>query len=330
MYHKPKVSIIIPCYNSEGYLQKAVDSALNQSLQELQIILVDDGSTDKTPVLLQQYKMQDNRVEVIIHPENRGLGPARNSGIEIAEGEYLFFLDSDDYIHPNGLEVLYEYANSGQLDILQAQYIVHKDGKKKVMPPDLVSLPEPVSGVEYFNSGFFIEPKACVKLWRTDFIKKHNLHFAIGYYEDVAMVFEAIARADKIDNILFPIYHYIIREGSITRQSVTKTHWEDFIKNLSEIQHLFMRAELTGKNSAFVAGYFLYLKELSVMALKTGDPEIINETKEFVSQMRSKYGKFLQGNRLLSFPKRFLLKRSPFLFAVLKKAYYEKIKKADI
>ncbi len=330
MYHKPKVSIVIPCYNSENYLQKAVDSALNQSLQELQIILVDDGSTDKTPVLLQQYKMQDNRVEVITHPENRGLGPARNSGIKIAKGEYLFFLDSDDYIHPNGLEVLYEYANSGQLDILQAQYIVHKDGKKKVMPPDLVPLPHPVSGIQYFNLGFFIAPQAWSKLWRTDFIKKNHLKFSLGFYEDIVMVYDAIIMAARINNIPFASYHYIIRSGSITQRPLTFKHINDYKRQLMNLQHLFLRPELTGKNSAFVAGFFLYLKELSIMALKNGDPEIINETKEFVSQMGYKYGKFLRRNSLLSFPKRFLLKRSPFLFAVLKKAYYDKIKKADI
>ncbi len=321
MYHKPKISIIIPCYNSEAYLQKAVDSVLNQSLQELQIILVDDGSTDKTPVLLQQYKMQDNRVEVATHPQNRGLGAARNSGMEVATGEYLFFLDSDDYIHLNGLEVLYEHAKSSHLDILQAQYIVHEAGKKKVMPPDLVPFQQAVSGIQYFNAGFFIAPQAWAKLWRKDFIKKYHLQFSTGYYEDIAMVFEAIAKADKIDNILFPIYHYVIRQGSITRRPVTKKHWQDFKQSLLDMQHLFMRPELTGKNSAFTAGFFLYLKELSMMSLKTGDSQIINETKQFVNQMSHKYGQFLQGNRLLSLQKRVLLRYSPFLYAKLKKMY---------
>lgn len=321
MYHKPKVSIIIPCYNSENYLKKAVDSALNQSLTEFQIILVDDGSTDKTPVLLQQYKMEDNRVEVVTHQKNMGLGPARNSGMGVATGEYLFFLDADDYIHPNGIEVLYEYAEADRLDILQAQHIIHENGKKTVEPADLPPFPHPISGVEYFNAGFFIEPKACGKLWRTDFVKKHNLQFATGYYEDIAMVFEAFALAEKVNNLVFAPYHYIKRADSITQQPVTQAHIEGFKRSLTDMQHLFMRPELTGKHSAFTAGFFLYLKELSLLALKTGDSQLIDDTNNFVTQMTGKYAQFLSGNRLLPVTKRLLLKRSPFLYAKLKKAY---------
>ena len=321
MFYKPKVSVVIPCYNSESYLKKAVDSVLNQSISELQIILVDDGSTDKTPVLLQQYKMQDNRVEVVTHPKNMGLGPARNSGIKIAGGEYLFFLDSDDYIHPNSFEVLYDKAQAEQLDILQAQHMVHENGNKTLMPPDLPLFPQAVTGIQYFNSGFLIEPKACAKLWRTEFIKKHNLQFATGYYEDIAMVFQAFAMAERVNNIAFPAYHYIIRQNSITQQTVTPAHIAGFKQSLIDMQGLFMRPELTGKQSAFTAGFFLYLKELSALALQTRDASIVNETKDFVNQMAGKYAKFLSGNRLLPVSKRVLLKKSPFLYAQLKKMY---------
>jgi len=321
MYHKPKVSVIIPCYNSENYLKKAVDSVLNQSICELQIILVDDGSIDKTPVLLQQYKMQDNRVEVVTHSKNIGLGAARNSGIKIATGEYLFFLDSDDYIHPNSFEVLYDKAQTEQLDILQAQHMVHENGDRTLMPPDLPLFPQAVTGIQYFNSGFLIEPKACAKLWRTDFLKKHNLQFATGYYEDMAMVFQAFAMAERVNNIAFATYHYIIRRNSITQQAVSPAHIAGFKQSLIDMQQLFMRPELTGKQSAFTAGFFLYLKELSALALQTRDASIINETKDFVNQMTSKYAKFLSGNRLLPVSKRVLLKKSPFLYAQLKKMY---------
>ncbi len=321
MYHKPKVSIIIPCYNSENYLQKAVDSTLNQSLEELEIILIDDSSTDKTPVLLQQYKMQDNRVEVITHSENTGLGPARNSGIKIAAGEYLFFLDSDDYLHPNGLEVLYDKARAEQLDILQAQHIVHRNGNKKVMPPDLPPFSQPKTGIEYYNAGFLLEPKACAKLWRTEFINKHNLQFSSGYYEDLSMVFRAIFLAEKVNNHLFAPYHYIIRQNSITQQKPTQAHIKGFKQSLIDMQHLFLYPELTGKQSAFTAGFFLYLKELSAMALQTGDDRLIDQTKDFVKEMTDKYACFLSGNTLLPFIKRYILQYSPFLYARLKKMY---------
>ncbi len=318
MFHKPKISVIIPCYNSEAFLQKAVDSVINQSLSELQIILVDDGSTDKTSTLLQQYKMSDNRVEVVTHHENLGLGAARNSGMAKATGEYIFFLDSDDYIHPNSFEVLYEKSKDENLDILQMQYIRHQNGQKKVMPEYLPPFTKPITGLEYFHQDFLIEPKACVKLWRTGFIKEHHLQFDSGYYEDMAMVFYATSIAQRINNILFPAYHYIIRQGSITNQKKQKAHIDGLKQSLILLQQLFTNQQLTDHNSSFPASFFLYLKELSMLALHSEEQQIISDTKVFVRQMTQKYRSFIKNNRFLDFKRRYLLQKSPFLYAKLK------------
>jgi len=318
MYHSPKISVIIPCYNSEEFLEKAVESVFNQTLQEIEIILVDDGSSDKTPTLLQQYKMADNRVEVITHPKNLGLGAARNSGIDVAKGKYLFFLDSDDYIHPNSFEVLYEQAEKEQLEILQAKHVRHKDGIKEVLPKHLPVFSQPVSGTKYYNQGFFIEPKACAKLWQTDFVKNNRLKFDSGYYEDIAMVLYAFTIAKSINNTQFPAYHYIIRQDSITGQAVTRKHIEGFKNSLIRMQQLFINPAITGKTSVFPAQYFLYLKELSILALKSQDIDLQQDVKEFVEKTGQKYQKFLSGNKLLSLPKRLILKKSPYLYAQLK------------
>jgi len=325
MYHQPKVSVIIPCYNSEKHLQKAVNSVINQSLDELQIILIDDGSSDKTATLLQQYKMRDNRVEVVMHQKNKGLGPARNSGIEKATGDFLFFLDSDDYIHQNALEVLYEQAHKNNLDILQALLIRHENGQKTICPKNLPLLEQPLNAAQYFQRGFFIDPKACGKLWLTEFIKTNGLKFASGYYEDIAIVFYAFSIAQRIDHIQFAAYHYIFRDDSITQQMVTKAHVSGFKNSLTDLQQLFTRSELTRKSSAFPPTYFLFLSQLALLALKTKDPAIIMETETFVNQMTKKYKKYLTGNRLLPFYKRRLLKYAPFTYAKLK----TKFKKAD-
>lgn len=93
---KPKVSIIVPCYNVEKYLDQCMNNLVNQSLQEIEIILVDDGSPDRVPEMCDEWAMKDNRIKVI-HKKNEGLGYARNSGLEIAMGEYVTFVDSDDY-----------------------------------------------------------------------------------------------------------------------------------------------------------------------------------------------------------------------------------------
>ncbi len=319
MYHKTKVSIIIPAYNSEKYIQKAFDSVHEQTLTNIEIIFIDDGSTDKTAHLLQEYKMTDNRVQVITHPKNMGLGAARNSGMAKARGEYIFFLDSDDYIHPNALEVLYEKSQSEELDILQAQHIEHQGNTKKLLPKNIIPFTKAIDGITYYNEGVFIEPKACAKLWKTDFIRQHNLQFSKGYYEDMAMIFYAFSIAKRVNNLMFPAYHYIIRNNSITQQKPCKKHLIDFMQALSATQEIFMKQQLTAKTSSFPASFGLFLVKLNEMSLLTNQKDLQYQTQDFTNRMLNKYAKYIRQNKQLSIWKRILIAKSPFLYARLKK-----------
>lgn len=113
----PKVSIVLPIYNVEKYLRQSVNSAINQTLQDIEIILVDDGSTDASPQIADEYANKDSRVKVI-HKKNGGLSSARNAGVRIARGKYVYYLDSDDYIAENAMEILYEKAEENDLDMV--------------------------------------------------------------------------------------------------------------------------------------------------------------------------------------------------------------------
>lgn len=117
----PKISAIVPIYNVEKYLDRCVKSLINQTLKDIEIILVDDGSPDKCPVICDKYAEQDSRIRVI-HKENGGLGYARNSGLEISTGEYIYFIDSDDYISENAFEELYKVAIENQADVCYAGF----------------------------------------------------------------------------------------------------------------------------------------------------------------------------------------------------------------
>ena len=114
-----KVSLIVPVYNGENYLKDCVDSILGQTLREIEILLVDDGSKDRTPQLCDAYAAADERVRVI-HQENRGLGMARNAGLDAAEGIYVTFVDSDDYISGEMCEKMYQAAEQYQADMVLA------------------------------------------------------------------------------------------------------------------------------------------------------------------------------------------------------------------
>ena len=103
-----KISIIIPVYNTEKYLKKCLDSIINQTLKSLEIICIDDCSTDNCLHILKEYQLKDNRIKIIEQKENKGQGVARNLGLNIAEGEYIMFLDPDDWLELNALEILYK------------------------------------------------------------------------------------------------------------------------------------------------------------------------------------------------------------------------------
>lgn len=114
---KPKVSIVVPIYNVEKYLKNCVDSLLNQTLEDIEIILVDDGSPDKSGEIADEYMRNEKRIKVV-HQSNAGLGPARNSGMAVATGEYIGFIDSDDWTQPEMFERLYEAAVLENADIV--------------------------------------------------------------------------------------------------------------------------------------------------------------------------------------------------------------------
>lgn len=115
--NKSKVSIVIPVYNVELYLREALDSVINQTLKEIEIIVVNDGSTDNSLEIIKEYEKKDNRIK-IINQENQGLSGARNSGLKIAKGEYIYFMDSDDYIELDTLELCYKKSKDENLDFI--------------------------------------------------------------------------------------------------------------------------------------------------------------------------------------------------------------------
>ena len=135
MKREPLVSVIVPIYNVEKYLRKSVDSIINQSYKNLEIILVDDGSPDSCPCICEEYEEKDSRVKVI-HKENGGLSDARNAGIDWAmensDSEWIAFVDSDDYLHPNYLLMLYNTALTESADLVICDFYRVVDEEKVI------------------------------------------------------------------------------------------------------------------------------------------------------------------------------------------------------
>ena len=219
MKNKPLISVIVPIYNVEKYLQKCVDSILNQTYENLEIILVDDGSTDNCPKICDCYQKKDKRIRVI-HKENGGLSDARNCGLDIAKGEYIGFVDSDDFIDSNMYSLLINIMKKQCTDLAVCNYL-KVDKNYKIISNKNNDLPikdERINKRTFFlrivNEKEWYYIVAWNKLYRKDIFD--NLRFPIGkIHEDEFLIHHIINKCKFISCINQPLYYYVERNGSI-------------------------------------------------------------------------------------------------------------------
>lgn len=215
------ISVIVPVYNVEKYLKRCVDSILNQTYKNLEIILVDDGSPDKCGEICDEYAEKDGRVKVI-HKENGGLSDARNVGIDIAKGKFISFIDSDDYVEKEYVKVLYSAIIKDKTDMaIGAHKVIYEGGSvlEKATQEESVLQPEEVLNRILYDNG--IDLSAWAKLYRRELFKdicfpKNRL------FEDAATTYKLVDRSKKISIISKSIYNYVIRKNSITGESFSE------------------------------------------------------------------------------------------------------------
>lgn len=222
---KPKVSVIIPVYEAEPWLRECMDSVINQTLKEIEIICVDDGSPDNCGKILDEYASKDNRITVI-HQENQGVSVARNSGLELAHGEYITFVDSDDYLNLNAYEIAYALAKKDDVDILQFRFHAFADGKDVSSPCQIEVLDAPI--ISSSSAIQKIGPNTCNKLFKAEVIQKDKLRYIpkVKLGEDIIFSYMALAHAEKIKIIQAQLYNYRQRPNSASHISSK----EDFLK----------------------------------------------------------------------------------------------------
>jgi glycosyltransferase involved in cell wall biosynthesis len=236
---KPKVSIIVPIYNMEKYLKRCLESLVNQSLTEIEIILVNDGSTDKSAAIITEFERSDTRIKVL-HKENEGVSSARNEGIKMASGEYIGFVDPDDWVNHHMYKKLYEEAQENYIDIVMCSYIreTGKFSKEKKY-----NLPEKVvydrAGIKSNVLRRLIGPykkeiaypemldawgTVWSKIYRSELIKNKFITFTdlneIGTNEDSLFNIESFYYADSFVFVNYPYYHY----WKSNHSSVTSTY----------------------------------------------------------------------------------------------------------
>lgn len=214
---RPKISFIVPIYKVEKYLSTCVDSILSQPYEDFEVILVDDGSPDKCPMMCDEYAGHDRRVRVI-HQENGGLSNARNRGMDEARGEYFWFVDSDDYIHEDCLHNIVHQLEGQDLDMLIISYSLHfedSDSKQLVKNRGGSDI---ITGKEYIRGDYY-EAFAWLKITKASVFRDHNLRFHEDLqYEDIQLMPFLMQHVERLafSNFEDGAYYYRIRPDSIT------------------------------------------------------------------------------------------------------------------
>jgi glycosyltransferase involved in cell wall biosynthesis len=236
------ISIIVPVYNVEKYLDKCVKSLLNQTYNNIEVILIDDGSTDSCYVMCDDYAKNDQRVKVI-HKPNGGLSDARNTGMLEAIGEYLLFVDSDDYIDLDSCERFINVLADNSPDILAANAKKINNQKVFIMQHYSKTAGEMVNGKQYLKDELkhgTMYMAACLNLYRRTFLLNNELKFKVGLlHEDELFTPQAFLQAANVIGTDIVFYNYLIREGSITNTKNKIKNASHLLQTCNELENLY-------------------------------------------------------------------------------------------
>ena len=277
---KDKISVIIPVYNVEEYLCKCVEGIINQTYANLEIILVDDGSTDKSGQLCDELSTTDSRITVL-HKKNGGLSDARNYGIEKATGKYITFVDSDDTVAVNYIDTLYELIIKYNADISICNCVHCYEGEKiQFREADYTVAFETEKAISNMLYQKLFLVSAWAKLYKIEFFS--DTKFPIGkLYEDSAIMYQIFEKAKLIAFSNAEIYGYFHREGSITTQKFNDKNFDILDISKEIFEHYKNNKEIKDAAISYyvVAALRIYLNCPSESAYR----DRINEVKHIIS-----------------------------------------------
>lgn len=280
---KPLISIIIPVYKVEKYLEKCIKSVLDQTYKNIQIILVDDGSPDNCGNICDNYAKIDNRIEVI-HKANGGLSEARNVGLKVARGEYIGFVDSDDYVSNEMFENLYNTLISNDVDVSICNFYTVINNKNIIKNAD--------NGVEIYNKLEIlkeilldkkIQSYAWNKLYKRELFK--DIEYPVGKkYEDIGTTFYILEKCNKIAVSGSPEYYYITRGDSIVNNNTEGTVI-DYISLISD------RYDYIDKKYKELKKYNDYYITKTLITAYTDAYYLKNNSEEFLKILNNFFNK---------------------------------------
>lgn len=270
---KEKISVIVPVYNMEQYLERCVNSIVKQTYTELEIILVDDGSTDHSPAMCDDYAAQDSRIRVV-HKPNGGLSDARNAGLAVATGAYIGYVDSDDWIEPQMYEKMYRACveNDAQVAVCRYASVFYDSTKRGGNGQTTVFDREGILKAYLADSEeYIVYNSVWSKLFKRDIVEKEL--FPVGHNsEDIMYTTKAFCRLDKAVYLDECLYNYVIdREGSIMNDNRTDRMFCDELPFWRE--HIDCIRQNVSAEMGDMAAYYFYRRLLSYYMALIRQPE---------------------------------------------------------
>ena len=277
-----KVSIIVPVYKVENEIHRCIDSLISQSLLQIEVILIDDGSPDNCPEICDNYAKMHSQIRVI-HQKNSGLSSARNTGIINAIGEYLLFVDSDDFIEINTCDNLYNVAVKEDLDILSGMAIRKEIGKIDSLMNDIKFTNNVITGSKFLEIGLSqkkLNMAVWMNLYKRSYILENNLFFKeYIYHEDEEWTPRVFLSANRVTHLKYPFYNYMIREGSITKNIIKRKNAIDLLSTCYSLEHIYVEIS----NIKLKKLLMNYIAELFMHAIIIGQFTDKKSSKEFNS-----------------------------------------------
>lgn len=264
MCYLPKISVIIPVYNTAKFLRQCLDSVVTQTLHDIEIICIDDGSTDASLDILNEYAANDSRITILTQ-QNKGAGAARNAGMRAAHGEYIHFLDSDDMISPGAYKVLYETASAEKLDVLQFNCKAFFESKEteKNFSSHAEPFSHPHNDIPCMNGeDFFVYQQkdhidfsaVCMAIYRFSHLKSISLTFIEGIiHEDNSFPFICILKAQRVAFISAKLYLYRIRAGSTMTTPDPYRHLHGYLVSYYNMSNFALTETFKPETLAYIA-----------------------------------------------------------------------------
>lgn len=307
----PTVTVVVAVYNIEKYIEKCIRSVIAQTWKDIEILLIDDGSTDSSGNICDSYAKTDDRIRVI-HKVNGGISDVRNVGLEKATGSYLMYVDGDDYIAPNYVEKAVKCAEhyKAEVVIFDYQEIEEATGRRECWKMDAPR--ETKLTIEEYPALLIMTPSPCNKIYRISLWERCGLRYPVGrVYEDLTITPQLLLNAESIVYMESePLYYYILHEGSIMRSQNFKKSLDNRKAAMENLMTYFKENNMFDRYASeleylmFEHVYFIPTKEVIYYDSKS---EYLEKFRQYVFEIFPKADKNLYVKRLLSKKDRLLL-----------------------